>query len=269
MAAATRPAKVNSIEGVSSSYYAGKMGRNKDSLTLGKHAIVCQDTELRGEISVGAGTVLNPQCKILAESGPIRIGVNNIIEEKVIIVNKSTKPLMIGDDNVFEVGCYIEGSKIGNKNVIEAKASVLGKTSVGDNCVIGAVCSTRTDEVIPDNTVIYGNMHNRRVQTVNTNQANLHTRHLEYLRDTLPKFNHIRGGSESKSTRNEKESRDRSRREHRSHDKDHRDKSHDRARDKSRDEAREVARDKDSHDKEKRDTRDKEAAKKVGVARET
>ncbi|CAG8561983.1 4805_t:CDS:10 [Paraglomus brasilianum] len=260
MAATARPAKVNSVEGVSSSYYVGKMGRNKDSLTIGKQAIVCQDTELRGEIFVGAGTVLNPQCKILAESGPIRIGANNIIEEKVIIVNKSTKPLTIGDDNVFEVGCYIEGTKIGNKNVIEAKASVLGTTTVGDNCVIGAVCSTRTDEVIPDNTVIYGDMHNRRIQTVNTNQTNLHTRHLDYLRETLPKFNHIKGGNESKSAGKEsrdklasKESRDKPRsREHR--DKEHRDKEH-QHRDKEHRELRDRS---DNRDKEHRELRDKE-----------
>ncbi|CAG8736323.1 8182_t:CDS:2, partial [Racocetra persica] len=111
------------------------------------------------------GTVLHPQCKILAESGPIIIGLNNIIEENVTIINKQPTPLIIGDENVFEVGCYVEGSKIGNKNVIEAKARILGNTSLGDNCVIGAVCSTKRDEAIPNNTVIYGDHHNRRTQT--------------------------------------------------------------------------------------------------------
>ena len=34
------------------------------------------------------GTVLHPQSKILAESGPITIGKDNIIEECVVIINK-------------------------------------------------------------------------------------------------------------------------------------------------------------------------------------
>ncbi|RIB00773.1 hypothetical protein C2G38_2208332 [Gigaspora rosea] len=79
--------------------------------------------------------------------------------------SRQPTPLIIGDENVFEVGCYVEGSKIGNKNIIEAKARVLGTTSLGDNCVIGAVCSTKKDEAIPNNTVIYGDHHNRRTQT--------------------------------------------------------------------------------------------------------
>ncbi|KAF0415916.1 trimeric LpxA-like protein [Gigaspora margarita] len=137
----------------------------KECFAIGKRAVVCQDTEMKGEIDIGSGTVLHPQCKILAESGPIIIGSNNIIEENVTIINKQPTPLIIGDENVFEVGCYVEGSKIGNKNIIEAKARVLGNTSLGDNCVIGAVCSTKKDEAIPNNTVIYGDHHNRRTQT--------------------------------------------------------------------------------------------------------
>lgn len=34
------------------------------------------------------GTVLHPQCRVIAENGPIYIGKNNIIEENVIIFNK-------------------------------------------------------------------------------------------------------------------------------------------------------------------------------------
>ncbi|CAG8511125.1 11365_t:CDS:2, partial [Scutellospora calospora] len=184
---------------------------------------------MKGEIEIG--TVLHPQCKILAESGPIVIGSNNIIEENVTIINKQPTSLIIGDENVFEVGCYVEGSKIGSKNIIEAKgkyiiynisfsieysqylhminftyilhskARILGTTSLGDNCVIGAVCSTRQDEVIPNDTVIYGDHHNRRTQTAcASQQSSLHTRHLDYLREVLPKFNHVRIGGASTAT---------------------------------------------------------------------
>ncbi|CAG8522178.1 15673_t:CDS:2 [Funneliformis caledonium] len=150
------------------------------AITIGKRAVVCQDIELKGEIQIGPG-------------GPIIIGQNNIVEENVTIINKLPTALTIGDDNVFEVGCYVEGSKIGSKNIIEAKARILSGTSLGNNCVVGAVCSTKKDEIILDNTVIYGDHHNRRIQTASANQiSSLHTRHLDYLREVLPKFNHIR-----------------------------------------------------------------------------
>ncbi|CAG8512424.1 6009_t:CDS:10 [Ambispora gerdemannii] len=170
---------------------SAKTSKPKKSIFINKRAVVCEDIVLEGEIRIGEGTVLHPQCKILAEQGPIVIGQNNIIEEKVTIVNRQQKPLLIGDENVFEVGSYIEGTKIGNKNIIEAKARIMGTTSLGNNCVIGAVCSTRNDENIPDNTVIYGDYHNRRTQT-NGSNASVHTRHLDYLREVLPKCNYIK-----------------------------------------------------------------------------
>ena len=86
---------------------------------------------------------------------------------------------MIGDDNEFEVGCQVEGTRIGNNNIIEARGRILGSTAVGNYCVIGAGCSTENNETIPDFTVIYGLESKRRTQTeplpVNTMNSPLHT----------------------------------------------------------------------------------------------
>lgn len=51
-------------------------------------AIVCCECELQGEIDIGTRTVIHPRAKILALSGPIVIGENNIIEEQVQIINR-------------------------------------------------------------------------------------------------------------------------------------------------------------------------------------
>ncbi|ORZ26156.1 trimeric LpxA-like protein [Absidia repens] len=167
------------------------MSRNR--ITAGSKAVVCQETELRGEVSIGAGTVLHPQCRIIAENGPIYIGKNNIIEENSIVFNRNAAPLVIGDENVFEVGCYVEGSRIGNNNVIGTRARVIGNTIIGNHCVIGAACSTEINETIEDMVVIYGNQPSRRTQsTILPGQATLHARHLEYLREVLPKYNHLK-----------------------------------------------------------------------------
>ncbi|KAG2180236.1 hypothetical protein INT43_004025 [Umbelopsis isabellina] len=139
------------------------------------------------------GTILHPRCKVVAESGPIVIGANNIIEENAIIFNKNTTPLIIGNNNVFEVGCYVEGLGIGDKNTIEARARLIGTTVVGNNCVIGSACTTDLHEKMDDNTVIYGSDCLRRKQQEQTSaQASLHLRHLEYLREMLPKYNHLK-----------------------------------------------------------------------------
>lgn len=55
-------------------------------ITMG--AIVCEECKLRGDITIGAGTVIHPKAKILAEAGPIIIGEGCLIEELVTIIHK-------------------------------------------------------------------------------------------------------------------------------------------------------------------------------------
>jgi dynactin 6 len=68
--------------------------------------VVCQDVELKGDITIGSGiviekfdracihgryrtgTIVHPKATIFAIAGPIVIGANCIIEEAAIIVNR-------------------------------------------------------------------------------------------------------------------------------------------------------------------------------------
>ena len=78
----------------------------RDKFTLHSKAIVCQDVELKGDITIGSGlhqfsgcfftalkrcvpgTIVHPKATIFAIAGPIVIGMGCIIEEGVIIVNR-------------------------------------------------------------------------------------------------------------------------------------------------------------------------------------
>lgn len=64
-------------------------------------------------------------------------------------------------------GCTIdvEGARIGNNNIVESRARIVGSTSVGNYCVIGSGCSTESNETIPDLTIIYGSQSKRRNQS--------------------------------------------------------------------------------------------------------
>lgn len=46
---------------------------------------------------------MHPKCTIVAVAGPIVIGKNNILEENVVIVNRSKPVMTIGDANHFQV----------------------------------------------------------------------------------------------------------------------------------------------------------------------
>ncbi|KAG0208927.1 Dynactin subunit 6 [Mortierella sp. GBA30] len=123
-------------------------------------------------------------------------GSGNIVEENAVIINRGPEALIIGDNNVFEVGSVMEGMKIGSRNTLEVKSHVKSGTWLGDECVIGAVCSTNENEILGDRTVIFGEKNERRIVSGNrSNQMSVHARHLEYLMQILPKFNHARSSS--------------------------------------------------------------------------
>ena len=141
------------------------------SLTIAPGAIVCNECQLVGEISIGTRTVVHPKAQIIAEAGPIIIGENNMIEERARIINakdpnntETTRVMIIGNNNVFEVDSTSYALKIGDFNNLEAK-SVVGKSTVLTNgCIIGDGCKVLTEEAIPENCVIYGSKNDRRVQ---------------------------------------------------------------------------------------------------------
>lgn len=132
-------------------------------------AVVCEcdDSVFIGDITISGGSIVHPRVTIIAEAGPIIIGENCLIEEYSTIINRATenadveppaKPpvLLIGANNVFEVGSTIEATKIGEKNVFECKSTVSSGVTITNNCIIGAGCHVKGEQTLPENTIIHG-----------------------------------------------------------------------------------------------------------------
>nr|CAG4642180.1 EOG090X0I48 [Eurycercus lamellatus] len=159
-------------------------------------AIVCCESELQGEITIGARTVIHPRAKILALSGPIIIGENNIIEEQVQIINKNesgenSSVMIIGNNNVFEVDCIVNSSKIGDNNIVESKAFLGRHTSLSNGCVIGAKCEVLVSETLSEGSLFYGSTSDvkRRIQA---DKPSAQGAQIEFLSKVLPNYHRIR-----------------------------------------------------------------------------
>ncbi|XP_064190658.1 dynactin subunit 6-like [Anguilla rostrata] len=164
-------------------------------------AVVCVESEIRGDVTIGPRTVVHPKARIVAEAGPIVIGEGNLIEEQALIINgypenimpdaEGTEPktMTIGTNNVFEVGCESQALKIGDNNVIESKAVVGRNVILTNGCIVGACCQVNTCEVIPENTVIYGSNCMRWVQTEKPQPQSLQ---LDFLMKILPNYHHLK-----------------------------------------------------------------------------
>lgn len=179
------------------------------SVKIAPGAVVCVESEIRGDVTIGPRTVIHPKARIIAEAGPIVIGEGNLIEEQALIINAhpdnitpdtedvEPKPMIIGTNNVFEVGCYSQAMKMGDNNVIESKAYVGRNVILTSGCIIGACCNLNTFEVIPENTVIYGVDCLRRVQTERPQPQTLQ---LDFLMKILPNYHHLKKTMKGSST---------------------------------------------------------------------
>ncbi|KAM9826915.1 LOW QUALITY PROTEIN: dynactin subunit 6-like [Neosynchiropus ocellatus] len=190
-------------------------------------AVVCVESEIRGDVTIGARTVVHPKARIIAEAGPIIIGESNLIEEQALIINSypqnimpdpekvAPKTMIIGTNNLFEVGsgtalhfhnytvpCNLtfcpnsmysssvsQALKIGDNNVIESKADLGRNVILTSGCIIGACCQINTCEVVPENTVVYGSNCIRRVQS---DKPQPQTLQLDFLMKILPNYHHLK-----------------------------------------------------------------------------
>ncbi|KAH7090988.1 trimeric LpxA-like protein [Auriculariales sp. MPI-PUGE-AT-0066] len=173
----------------------------KDKFTIHSKAVVCQDVDMKGDITIGSGTVIHPKATIFAVAGAIVIGANCIIEEGVILVNRRKEVMRIGDDNLFEIGSRVECPIIGNGNTIGTKARVHHTVRLSHYCTISAGCLVvpTEDETLEPYTVMYAGedgLCDRRLWTGKgkMQEADVRRKHAEYLRDMLPKFNRLRRG---------------------------------------------------------------------------
>ncbi|XP_069704048.1 dynactin subunit 6 [Periplaneta americana] len=168
------------------------------SVKIAPGAMVCNECELRGDITIGSMTVIHPRASIVAEAGPIIIGECNIVEEQARIINRlphgeiiptSTPVMIIGANNVFEVDCCSEALKIGDNNVLEAKSFIGREVELTNGCIVGAACKLTCPEVVQENTVIFGSKCARRQQA---DRPPPQTLQLDFLTKVLPNYHHLK-----------------------------------------------------------------------------
>lgn len=180
------------------------MNITRNDFKIMPRSIVCEDNNLQGDITIGSGCVIHPCSTIIAESGPIVLGENCIVEEYATVRYRipkdhpdygrlteegTAKPLIIGPDNVFEVGCTVEALSIGERNVFECKSYVSADVTVGNGCVIGAGCRLVGKQTLADKTIVY---EGQCMQREAMDKQKTQMIQLDYLRKILPNYHHLR-----------------------------------------------------------------------------
>eukprot|EP00041_Stephanoeca_diplocostata_P003569 m.35984 g.35984 ORF g.35984 m.35984 type:complete len:164 (+) comp14433_c0_seq12:163-654(+) len=159
--------------------------------TVAEGAIVCKDANLRGSVSVGAGTIVHPSAVVNGEAGPVVIGADCMIEELVEI----TGPATIGTGNVFEVGAICHAAQVGCNNVFEARCTVGDKVTVTDRCHVGIGVKITNEQTLDAGTVLYTQSDSfsvgHRVRKADELPSTFYTEQAAHLKVVLPKYHQL------------------------------------------------------------------------------
>src|SRR5271155_164885 len=126
------------------------------NLRLHNNSVCAKDTKLvlaHGTLTLRSNSVIHPKTQVTTGKEGLVLGRCSIISEKCVI-EETTR---IGDHVLVEAGCSIAAREIGDDCVIESAVVLQKGCIIGNNCRVCAGEIVRADEVIPDNTVIFGN----------------------------------------------------------------------------------------------------------------
>ncbi|KAL5037974.1 hypothetical protein RTP6_005337 [Batrachochytrium dendrobatidis] len=148
----------------------------------------CSNVQVEGEVDLGTSNIFQPHVRIIQEqnAGPIVIGTNNIFEE-------SPGLMKIGNNNLFNTGCCVYAGLIGDYCTISPRAIVGQGSCIEDNCIIGSKCEIPPNQHISKGTLIYGRNNSfRKIASTVGFVAPLHSKHIDYLVQVLPKYHPTR-----------------------------------------------------------------------------
>ncbi|KAI5789079.1 hypothetical protein EDC01DRAFT_717724 [Geopyxis carbonaria] len=114
---------------------------------LASTSIIADAAQLTGthRVRVGGNSVLHPRCKLNSALGPITIGAHCIISERTLLAAPGPEGLTLEDGVTVETNAVVEATRLGAGTTVE----------VG-NCKFAPLVRIAEDEVVPDDTVVYG-----------------------------------------------------------------------------------------------------------------
>ncbi|KAF2136990.1 uncharacterized protein K452DRAFT_302286 [Aplosporella prunicola CBS 121167] len=138
--------------------------------TVANHAVLTG----HHAITISAGAVLHPHCKVTSVHGPVVIGEGCIIYEKAVVgiegdgEAESGRGVVLDRNVVVESGAVVEAALVGEGAVVGVEGRVGVGSAVGRWCQITPRCALPPGSDLPDFSVLYGNNQRRLNYTAQT-----------------------------------------------------------------------------------------------------
>ena len=120
------------------------------SVYLARSAVVA------GDVTLGAGCNIWHHAVLRGDVAPIRLGERVNVQDGAVLHCDMDVPLTIGDEVSIGHGALVHGACIGSGTLIGMGAIVLGRSEVGQGCLIAAGALVSPGTRVPPGSVVMG-----------------------------------------------------------------------------------------------------------------
>ncbi|MEM1107215.1 MAG: gamma carbonic anhydrase family protein [Planctomycetota bacterium] len=122
----------------------------------GRSAYLADTARVTGEVTLGEGVSVWPSAVIRGDVAPVVIGEGTNIQDNATVHCDSGKPNTIGDNVTIGHNAVVHGQSIGDGSLIGMHATVLGRTHIGQRCLVAAGALVPPGLEVPDDHVVMG-----------------------------------------------------------------------------------------------------------------
>lgn len=119
-------------------------------------AFVHPDATVLGDVIVGPGVYIGPQCVLRGDFGRIEIGAGANVQETCVVHTFPNLGVVIEPSGHIGHGAVLHGCRIGRNVMVGMNAVVMDQAEIGENSIIAAMAFVKAGAKIPPRSLAVG-----------------------------------------------------------------------------------------------------------------
>jgi phenylacetic acid degradation protein len=119
-------------------------------------AFVHPDATVIGDVIIGPGVYIGPQCVLRGDFGRIEIGAGANVQETCVVHTFPNLGVVVEPAGHIGHGAVLHGCRIGRNAMVGMNAVVMDEAEIGENSIVGAMTFVPAGRKIPPRSLAVG-----------------------------------------------------------------------------------------------------------------
>ena len=119
-------------------------------------AFVHPDATVIGDVIVGPGAYVGPQCVLRGDFGRITLGAGSNVQETCVVHAFPNLAVEVGPSGHIGHGAVLHGCRIGRNAMVGMNAVVMDEAEVGEDSIVAAMAFVKAGAKIPPRSLAIG-----------------------------------------------------------------------------------------------------------------